>query len=146
MPARLTPAGAMYRRIGGCCVGNRDGSGSRVKAEPGGDSEIANLLLQIVIAIRDNFLQHLHTLLELVQAREAIGLVGVGFLFLGSSLVFGATETALKEIFERKPKKLLVARKKNCASSKWNSKSSEKKMTSCSEIKAATLIPWSTSC
>lgn len=47
---------------------------------------------------------------SLVQAREAIGMVGGAFLFLGSSLVFGATETALKEIFERKPKKLLLSR------------------------------------
>jgi len=47
---------------------------------------------------------------HLVEARETIGVVGAGFLFLGASLVFGATETALKEIFERKPQRLLLSR------------------------------------
>jgi YihY family inner membrane protein len=47
---------------------------------------------------------------NLVEARQAIGAVGGTFLFIGASLVFGATETALKEIFERKPQRLLLSR------------------------------------
>lgn len=47
---------------------------------------------------------------HLVEAREAIGVVGGAFLLVGASLVFGATETALKEVFERKPQRLLLSR------------------------------------
>lgn len=47
---------------------------------------------------------------SLVEARETIGLLGGTFLFIGASLVFGATETALKEVFERKPQRLLLSR------------------------------------
>lgn len=77
----------------------------------GSEEHVIGLLVRTVHDMAPFVASDVETRLRsIVQAREAIGIVGGVFLFLGSSMVFGAAESALQDIFGSRRTHLLVSR------------------------------------